>query len=264
MDARVGTCRLGTALVGGVAVLWASAAFAQNTSLATAASLGTAQPPAVFTLSPATPERWYVLKAQTYRSYCIEVLPAPDHSGPADVLVELTSGGYTATFSSKPFGNLWDPHPGNRAAVYCDAIWDSNAVVSLRILQQGASVGTTTIHQVRMVETSLFAPRFEVDVRRGVDSSVVLSNTTSAAFGVSVTLFDQAGHTLLSPPQIDFNLVPYGSTEVVLSGTGLTRAVGSIVVSHFGGLGAVAADLQMVRPQGHDSVPFRPREDYRD
>jgi hypothetical protein len=264
MDALVGARRLGAAWFGGMAVLWASAAFAQNTSLATAASLGTGQPPAVFTLSPATPERWYVFKAQTYRSYCIEVLPDPSHAGAADVLVELTSGGYTTTFTTKPFNQVWDPHPGDRGAAYCDAIWNSNAVVSLRILQQGASVGGTTTHQVRIVETSLFAPRFEVDVRRGVDSAVVLSNTTSATFMVSVTLFDQAGHTLLSPPQIDFNLVPYGSTEVVVSGTGLTRAVGSIVISHLGGLGAVAADLQMVRPQGLTSVPFRPREDYHD
>jgi hypothetical protein len=162
-----------------------------------------------------------------------------------------------------PFNTTWDPHPGDRANANCDAIWGDEAVYA-HVYQTGASIGTTTAHQIRVVETTIFAPRFEVNVRRGVDSSILLSNTTSALFGVSVTLFDQAGHTLLTPPQIDFNLQPYGSKELVLSSFGLHSAVGSVVISHFGGLGAVAADLETVRLLGRTSVPFRPRQDYRD
>jgi hypothetical protein len=241
-------------------------ASAQNTSRTAAAAIGTGQAAALFTLSPSTPERWYVFKSQTYRSYCIEVLPAPDYAGPAEVMFELFAGAGTAVMgssSNKPFTIAWDPHPGDRAAAWCDAIWP-DAPMYVRVVQNGASVGTTTAHQIRVVETTIFTPHFEVDVRRGVDSSIFLSNTTSARFGVSVTLFDQAGHLLLSPPQIDFNLDPYASKELVVSGTGLTRAVGSIVISHFGAQGAVAADLQTTRLLGRTSVPFRPRETYKD
>jgi hypothetical protein len=244
-------------------VLWASMAFAQNTSQSTAASIGTGQAAALFTLSPATPERWYVFKSQTYRSYCIEVLPAPDYAGPAEVMFEVLVGGNTFGVVNKPFTLAWDPHPGDRAAAWCDAIWPDGPVF-VHVLQDGASVGTTTAHQIRVVETTIFTPHFEVDVRRGVDSSVLLSNTTSARIGVSVTVFDQAGHTPLSPPQIDFNLEAYGSKEIVLSSLGLTRAAGSIVISHFGAQGAVAADLQIVRLLGRTTVPFRPREAYKD
>jgi hypothetical protein len=253
------------ALLGAV-LSWASAASAQNTSQATAASIGTGQAPAIFTLSPATPERWYVFKPQTYRSYCIEVLPAPDYTGPAQLLVDLVSASGTTGWVqgvNHPFNTTWDPHPGDRANANCDAIWPDEAVYA-RVYQTGASVGTTTAHQIRVVETTIFAPRFEVNLRRGVDSSILLSNTTSALFGVSVTVFDQAGHPLLSPPQIDINLTPYGSTELVLSSFGLRSAVGSVVISHFGGLGAVAADLETSRLTGRTSVPFRPRQDYRD
>lgn len=258
------TDTLSRAALASAAVLWASMAFAQNTSQLTAASIGTGQAAAVFTLSPATPERWYVFKSQTYRSYCIEVLPAPDYAGPAEVTFEVLVGGTVVGGSvNKPFTLVWDPHPGDRAAAWCDAIWPDGPV-SVRVLQNGASVGTTTAHQIRVVETTIFTPHFEVDVRRGVDSSILLSNTTSARFAVSVTLFDQAGHTFLSPPQIDFNLDPYGSKEIVLSSLGLTRAAGSIVISHFGAQGAVAADLQIVKHQDRTTVPFRPRETYKD
>jgi hypothetical protein len=253
------------ALVGAV-LSSAAAASAQNTSQATAASIGTGQAPATFTLSPATPERWYVFKGQTYRSYCLEVLPAPDYTGPAQLQMDLIPSSGTNSYIpgvNHPFTAPWDPHPGDRATATCDAIWGDDAVYA-HVYQTGTSVGTTTAHQIRVVETALFAPRFEVSVRHGVDSSVLLSNTTSATFGVSVTVFDQAGHTLLSPPQIDFSLAPYGSKELVLSSFGLRNAAGSVVISHFGALGAVAADLEIVRLLGRTSVPFRPRQDYRD
>ena len=104
--------------------------------------------------------------------------------------------------------------------------------------------------RVRLVETTLFAPRWSMN---GYNAFAAAQSTCDCAITGQLVLLDSSGSTVTSLP---LNLPANGSIEIAIP-TGLPAVVGSALIAHDGPPGAVTAGLFMSQQGGHAGGNFR-------
>src|SRR5437867_1144453 len=160
-------------------------AWADNTSFASAQNLVPGQPPVSFTLSAATPIRYYVFTAVAGRSYCAEMITTSETSVIADSTITVSQPGPVVVAQNdntneEPLSGANAPSGGglSRACFIAPASQPTFVVVS----QQNAA--SSFQWQARVVETTLFSNWFFLGSSYG--AYTLFRNTTSSPLSYTI------------------------------------------------------------------------------
>lgn len=235
---------------------------ADNTSSANLAPIGINEPAAWLQLSNATTERWYRFDPAFGRSYCIELQRGQpfEHDTEVDPLLDVYEDD-AATLIGTDDDGLEEPALGWGSRVcYIDP---DGTFKTIRVRN---TVPLTAIRsfQLRVVETTVFSPWYQVATAGGYDAAPQVRNTTQEPISVVFRARDAVGAGLPCTPAPTL-IAPHGTlTFTISSRCSTASAFGGAEISHDGPPGGIVANLTTFSAASGLSfdAAFSPRQDW--
>ncbi len=200
----------------------------------------------------------FVFDARAGRSYHVDV--QTNENSAEDISGNINQGSCVST-NHASFRNTDDVDPSTGIGFSGNSLRGSFTATTNNFHGVRVRAATTNVQVlVKIVETTLFSPRWAVFTSTGFLTAWGFTNTTNSSIDCTLTLKDDTGMDVGSPLTFTVPANSIAFRDTTTNFPGITSASGRATLTHNGTPGAILADAYIVGPKPFiQQVRFDPR-----